>query len=77
LLLLKASKTTVIAITHRTSLLKVADKLLLMQDGMVSKFGRRDDVLAAVKSANDEAIARAKAARAAALPPAASQGAPA
>ncbi len=77
LLLLKASKATVIAITHRTSLLKVADKLLLMQDGMVSKFGRRDDVLAAVKSANDEALARSKAARAVALPPAAGQGAPA
>jgi ATP-binding cassette subfamily C exporter for protease/lipase len=77
LLLLKAQKTTVIAITHRTSLLKVADKLLLMQDGMVSKFGKRDDVLAAVKAANEEAAARIKAARAAALPPANSQGAPA
>ena len=74
LLLLKAKKTTVIAITHRASLLKVADKLLLMQDGMVSKFGRRDEVLAAVQKANQEAAARIQAARAAVPPEVAIQG---
>ncbi len=47
---LKASKCTTIFITHRTSLLPVADKILLLRDGQVAAFGPRDDVLASLRS---------------------------
>jgi PrtD family type I secretion system ABC transporter len=36
---------TVIVITHRTSLISAADKLLAIKDGMVAIFGPRDEVL--------------------------------
>ena len=64
---LKAEKTTIVAITHRSSLLVAADRLLLLQDGAVAQFGTRDEVLAAVRAAAEQA-AKAQAARAAALP---------
>jgi ABC-type protease/lipase transport system fused ATPase/permease subunit len=52
-----------------------ADRLLVLQDGAVLQFGTRDEVLNAVKAANEAAV-RAQAARAAAAPPAlAAQGA--
>ena len=64
---LKALKTTLVAITHRSSLLVAADRLLLLQDGTVSHFGTRDEVLNDVRAAGEQA-AKAQAARAAALP---------
>ncbi len=51
----KARGATVIAITHRTTLMPAADKLLVMNDGQVALFGPRDEVLAALKKANDQA----------------------
>ncbi len=36
---------TTIVISHRTSLLSAADKILAMRDGMVAIFGNRDEVL--------------------------------
>jgi ATP-binding cassette subfamily C exporter for protease/lipase len=72
---LKSQKVTIVAITHRTNLLMAADRLLVLQDGAVLQFGTRDEVLNAVKAANEAAV-RAQAARAAAAPPAlAAQGA--
>jgi ATP-binding cassette subfamily C exporter for protease/lipase len=46
---LKQQGTTFVVMTHRTSLLAVADKLLIMQDGVQQAFGPRDEVLAALQ----------------------------
>ena len=43
---LKANGCTVVVISHRASVLGVADKMLLLQDGQVGAFGPRDTVLA-------------------------------
>ncbi len=67
----KSRGTTVIAITHRSTLLPVADKLMVMADGKTRMFGPREEVQAALKKASDEArtkAAMALAARRAALP---------
>ncbi len=42
---LKQQKTTIILITHRLSLVAVADKVLLMKAGAVEAFGGRDEVM--------------------------------
>jgi len=52
---LKASGTTFVVMTHRTSVLAVVDKLLVLRDGQVQGFGPRDEVLAAMKKAQAEA----------------------
>ena len=49
---LKESGRTVIVITHRTSILSMVDKLLVMKDGSVVKFGDKDEVLKAMSPAN-------------------------
>jgi ATP-binding cassette subfamily C exporter for protease/lipase len=46
---LKQQGTTFVVMTHRTSILAVADKLLIMQDGVQQAFGPRDEVLAALQ----------------------------
>ena len=46
LLELKAQGTTIMVITHRTSVLAVADLMLLLVDGQVRAYGTRDEVLA-------------------------------
>ncbi len=51
LMALKARKCTSIVITHRTSVLPAADKILLLRDGQVAAFGPRDEVLAALRQA--------------------------
>ena len=66
---LKAAGVTVVAITHRNSLMPVVDKIVLLHDGKVMAFGARDDVLAAIAKANEQARAQAQA-QAAARPPA-------
>ena len=43
---LKSEGVTLFVISHRTSVLRNMDKLLVMKDGHVSMFGPRDDVLA-------------------------------
>lgn len=58
---LKARRATVVAITHRTTLLPAADKLLVLNEGQVASFGPRDEVLAALKKANDQARAQMEA----------------
>ena len=49
---MKESGRTVIVITHRMSILSVVDKLLVMKDGAVVKFGDKDEVLKAMSTAN-------------------------
>jgi ATP-binding cassette subfamily C exporter for protease/lipase len=39
--------------THRTSVLGVVDKLLILREGMQQAFGPRDEVLAALQSAQN------------------------
>jgi ATP-binding cassette subfamily C exporter for protease/lipase len=46
---LKRRGTTVILITHRTSIISVVDKLLLLVDGMLQLYGPRDQVLLAIQ----------------------------
>lgn len=61
---LKAKGCTVVAITHRTTILPAADKLLVLADGKQLTFGPRDEVLAALKASNDAARAQLEAQRA-------------
>jgi ATP-binding cassette subfamily C exporter for protease/lipase len=49
LLALKAQGTTIIVITHRTSVLVAVDLMLILQDGQVKAYGPRDEVLAALQ----------------------------
>lgn len=51
---LKERGTTFVIMTHRTSVLGVADKMLVLQDGLMQAFGRRDEVLAALKEASEQ-----------------------
>ena len=46
---LKQRGTTVILITHRTSIISVVDKLLLLVDGMLQLYGPRDQVMLAIQ----------------------------
>ncbi len=55
---LKARGATVVAITHRTPMLAAADKLLVLNEGQVAMFGPRDEVLAGLKKANEQARAQ-------------------
>ena len=48
---LKSTGTTVILITHRPSILKAADILVVMQDGRILRCGPRDEVLKALSPA--------------------------
>ncbi|MDC0221438.1 type I secretion system permease/ATPase [Gammaproteobacteria bacterium] len=47
---LKESGRTIIIITHRTSILSLVDKLLLMRDGSVVHFGSKDEVLKTIQA---------------------------
>jgi ABC-type protease/lipase transport system fused ATPase/permease subunit len=42
---LKAQGTTVVVIAHRANILQRADKLLLLRQGQVQRFGDRDEIL--------------------------------
>ena len=53
---LKQLGTTFVVMTHRTSVLGVADKMLLMRDGAQQAFGPRDEVLAALQQARQPAV---------------------
>jgi ATP-binding cassette subfamily C protein RsaD len=50
---------TIIFVTHKTSLLGLADKVLLLQGGQVVQFGDRDAVLGSVMSSGNRAPADA------------------
>jgi len=53
----KARGTTFVVITHRTPVLALADKILFLRDGMQIAFGPRDEVLAALQKAAQQAPA--------------------
>lgn len=48
----KERKITTIVISHRTSILSVADKILAIKDGAVALFGNRDEVLEKMNQAS-------------------------
>ncbi len=48
---LKSRGTTIVVMTHRTSVLGVADKMLVLSEGQTQMFGPRDDVLKALSEA--------------------------
>lgn len=52
---MKSRGTTFVVMTHRTSVLAVADKMLVMRDGQMQAFGPRDEVLAALQKAQQQA----------------------
>jgi ATP-binding cassette, subfamily C, bacterial exporter for protease/lipase len=52
---LKQRGTTFVVMTHRTSILAVVDKLLVLRDGQVQAFGPRDEVLAGLNKAAAQA----------------------
>jgi ATP-binding cassette subfamily C exporter for protease/lipase len=54
---MKAGGTTFVVMTHRTSVLAVADKVLMLRDGQTQMFGPRDEVMKALA----EAVAKARA----------------
>ena len=51
LLSLKARQCSTIVISHRTSVLPAADKILLLREGQVAAFGPRDEVLEKLRQA--------------------------
>jgi len=66
---LKSRGTTFVVMTHRTSVLAVVDKLLILADGQQHAFGPRDEVLANLNKAAAQAQqARQRAAEPRALP---------
>lgn len=52
---LKKRGSTVVVVTHRTSILPVVDKILMLRDGRVHLFGDRDQVVAALNSTSGQA----------------------
>ncbi|MOA07996.1 Type I secretion system ATP-binding protein PrsD [compost metagenome] len=52
---LKAAGTTLFVITHRTSVLAAVDKLMVLRDGAMVIFGRRDQVLVELQKAQQTA----------------------
>jgi ATP-binding cassette subfamily C exporter for protease/lipase len=46
---LKVRGATVVVMTHRSSILSVTDKILLLSEGVQQAFGPRDEVLAALQ----------------------------
>lgn len=60
ILKLKARGTTFVVMTHRTSVLAVADKMLVLCDGAMQGFGPRDEVLAALRQAGEQAMDRVR-----------------
>ncbi len=69
---------TIVLITHRTSILNVTNKLLLLRDGMAGMYGPTNEVFAALQQANQKQLqgqqqAQAQAKNAAAAPAATEQ----
>ena len=55
---LKAQGRTVFLITHRPGILAVADRILILRDGLVQADGPRDEVLAALRASQAAASAQ-------------------
>ena len=53
---LKEEGKTVVLITHRTSIIGVVDKLMILQAGVTQHYGPRDQVLAALQQAAQQRV---------------------
>jgi ATP-binding cassette subfamily C exporter for protease/lipase len=51
ILWLKEKGSTVVLITHRTNVVGVVDKLMMLRDGIIQLFGPRDEVMATLTKA--------------------------
>jgi ATP-binding cassette subfamily C exporter for protease/lipase len=56
---LKARSATIVVVTHRTSVLAVTDKILMLREGTQQAYGPRDEVLAALQKAQAHAQSQA------------------
>jgi len=56
--LMKSRTTTQVVITHRQSLIAAADYILMMKDGQVQLFGKKEEVLLAIQKANHQRSAQ-------------------
>jgi ATP-binding cassette, subfamily C, bacterial exporter for protease/lipase len=56
LLELKRRGSTTVIITHRSSVLPAADKILILRDGQLAAFGPRDEVLQALNKARQQQL---------------------
>jgi len=54
---LKASGATVVLVSHQPSLMRGCDKMLVLVDGAIARFGPRDDVMAAVAAKRQRSVA--------------------
>lgn len=54
----KKAKITTLVIAHRPSVLACVDKIMVLKDGAVAKFGSRDEVLKAITPQQAPAVAR-------------------
>jgi ABC-type protease/lipase transport system fused ATPase/permease subunit len=73
---LKAQKRTVMLITHKTNILSITDKILVLANGQVQAFGDRDEIFAKLLAPRVAAVASSAPAggsSAHTLPPAASR----
>lgn len=52
---LKKAKKTIFVITHKTSILSIVDKIILLANGVIAAYGPRNDVLAALQRAKQQA----------------------
>jgi ATP-binding cassette subfamily C protein EexD len=59
---LKQKQTTIIIITHRNNVLANVDKLLILNDGLVSVYGPKDQVIAHLQQQQAQAQAAQSAA---------------
>jgi ATP-binding cassette subfamily C exporter for protease/lipase len=62
---MKARGTTFVVMTHRMSVLGVVDKMLVLREGVQHAFGSRDEVLAALNPASQQASEQTQASAAA------------
>ena len=73
---LKGRGVTVVVISHRTNILSVVDRLLLLVEGTVQAFGPRDEVLAKINAARRAAAQQPGEANAAVQPQGSARSAP-
>ena len=66
---LKEQGKTVVLISHRSGIVSVADRLLILHEGGVQASGPRDGVMAALQKQREDAMAAANASAAHAVPP--------
>jgi ATP-binding cassette, subfamily C, bacterial EexD len=57
---LKQKNVTVLVITHRNNVLVHVDKLLVLNDGLLSVYGPKDQVVAHLQKAAQQALQQAK-----------------